>query len=205
MELFYGKMSGNSSRAVFGLNEIGAAYDATLIDTSKGENKSADYLALNPMGKIPALRDGALSLWESNAINFHAAEKHNQKLLGTNHAAVLRWLFFQSAHVSPACISIFRHTNAQVKAFWKTEGDAQAAAAAQKELPRYLEVLEAALQKSDWLEGEFSLADVAYASHFDLIKAGGFSFAAWPALSGWLDRLLARPAWIAARQRVVGS
>jgi glutathione S-transferase len=38
-----------------------------------------------------------------------------------------------------------------------------------------------------------------------LIKTGGFSFAAYPKLSAWLDRLLARPAWIAARQRVVGS
>jgi glutathione S-transferase len=205
MELFYGKMSGNSSRAVFGLNEIGAPYDARLIDTTTGENKSADYLALNPMGKIPALRDGDVSLWESNAINFHAAEKHAPKLLGKNRAAVLRWLFFQSAHVSPACISIFRFTNAKVKAFWKTEGDAQAAAAAQKELPRYLTVLEAALQKSDWLEGDFSLADIAYASHFHLIKDGGYDFLGYPKLSGWLDRLLARPAWIAARKTVVGD
>jgi glutathione S-transferase len=157
------------------------------------------------MGKIPALRDGGVTLWESNAINFHAAEKAGSKLLGTNHAAVLRWLFFQSAHVSPCCIAIFRYTNAQVKAFWKTEGDAQAAAAATKELPRYLTVLEAALQKSDWLEGDFSLADIAYASHFHLIKDGGFDFAGYPKLSGWLDRLLARPAWIAARQRVVGN
>ena len=205
MELFYGKMSGNSARAVFGLNEIGVAYDARLVDTTKAENKSADYLAINPMGKIPALRDGELSLWESNAINFHAAEKHAPRLLGTNRAAVLRWLFFQSAHVSPACIPIFRFTNAQVKAFWKTGGDAQAAAAAEKELPRYLAVLEAALQKSDWLEGDFSLADIAYAPHFHLIKAGGYDFSPWPRLSAWLDRLLARPAWIAARQRVAGE
>jgi glutathione S-transferase len=203
MELFYGRMSGNSSRAVFGLNETGAKYEQRLVDTTKGENKSAGYLALNPMGKIPAFRDGSFSLWESNAINFYAAEKHAPQLLGKNKAAVLRWCFFQSAHVTPACLPIFRHTNAKVKAFWKSEGDAQAAQAAAKELPRYLTVLEAALQKNEWLEGDFTLADVAYAPHFHLIKEGGFDFSSYPRLSSWLDRLLSRPAWIAARELVL--
>jgi glutathione S-transferase len=205
MELFYGRMSGNSARAVFGLNEVGARYDARLVDTQSGENQSAAYLAVNPMGKIPALRDGAVSLWESNAINFHAAEKHAPHLLGKNRAAVLRWQFFQSAHVSPACIHIFRVHNQKVQEFWKTKGDAAAAQAAQKELPRYVKVLEEALASSEWLEGEFSLADVAFAPHFSLIRGPGFDFAAWPKVNAWLDRLLARPAWIAARKLVTGE
>lgn len=205
MELFYGRMSGNSSRAVFGLNECGAKYDTRLVDTQKGENKSAAYLALNPMGKIPALRDGEITLWESNAINFHAAKKHAAHLLGPNWASTLRWCYFQTGHVTPACLPIFRHINAKVKAFWKTDGDAQAAEAGKKELSRYLPVLDEALKGRDWLEGAFTLADVAYAPHFHLIREGGFDFSHYANLSRWLDRLLARPAWVAARETVFGG
>ena len=75
MDLYFGLMSGNSARAVFGLTEAGAPFRLQLLDTRKGENRSAAYLAINPMGKIPALVDGALKLWESNAINWYAAEK----------------------------------------------------------------------------------------------------------------------------------
>jgi glutathione S-transferase len=205
MELFYGRMSGNSARAVFGLNETGAKYEPRLVDTTQAENKSAAYLAVNPMGKIPAFTDGGFSLWESNAINFHAAEKHAPHLLGKSHAAVLRWMFFQSAHVSPVCITIFRATNEKVKAFWKLQGDPAAAEAARKELQRYLPVLDEALRGRDWLEGDFTLADVAFAPHFHLIAQGGFDFSPWPQAKAWLDRLLARPAWIAARKTVFGE
>ncbi|HEY2029129.1 MAG TPA: glutathione S-transferase family protein [Myxococcales bacterium] len=205
MELFYGRMSGNSSRAVFGLNECGVKYDARLVDTQKGENKTGEYRALNPMGKIPAFRDGSFSLWESSAINFYVAEKHAPQLLGSNKAAVLRWCFFQAGHVTPACLPIFRHINEKVKAFWKTEGDAQAAEAGKKELSRYLPVLDEALKGREWLEGTFSLADVAYAPHFHLIREGGFDFSQYANLSKWLDRLLARPAWAAARETVFGG
>jgi glutathione S-transferase len=205
MELFYGRVSGNSSRAVFGLNESGVEYEARLVDTTKGENKSADYLAVNPMGKIPALRDGDLRLWESNAINFHAAKKHAPHLLGPNWASTLRWCYFQTGHVTPACVPIFRHINDKVKAFWKTDGGAQASDAGRKELARYLPVLDEALQGREWLEGEFTLADIAFAPHFDLIREGGFDFSPYPRLSAWLDRLLARPAWTAANSRVFGE
>jgi glutathione S-transferase len=205
MELFYGRVSGNSSRAVFGLNECGVKYDARLVDTQKHENKSPDYRALNPMGKIPAFRDGSFSLWESNAINFYVAEKHAPHLLGSNKAAVLRWCFFQAGHVTPACLPIFRHNNAAVKAFWKSEGDAQAAEAGKKELSRYLPVLDDALKGREWLEGTFTLADVAFAPHFHLIREGGYDFSQHANVSAWLDRLLARPAWIAARKTVFGG
>jgi glutathione S-transferase len=146
-------------------------------------------------------------LWESNAINWYVAEKHpRSRLLPQSiedRAKVQRWLFFQSAHVTPACIPIFRATNARVQEFWKTKGDPQPAEGARKELARYLPVLEAALEGSDWLERDFSLADIAYAPHFRLIAEGGFDFAPYPRVRAWLDRLLARPAWHRAEQLVL--
>lgn len=207
MDLYYGRMSGNSSRAVFGLFEAGAPFTPRLVDTQKGENKSAAYLAVNPMGKIPALVDGDFKLWESNAINGYAAEKLAPQLLGKGaegHARVQRWLFFQTAHVTPACIQVFRSTNAKVQAFWGMKPDAQALEHGRKELARYLPVLEAALHDHDWLEGDFSLADVACAPHFMLVREGGFDFSPYPRVAAWLERLLSRPAWRKARALVFG-
>jgi glutathione S-transferase len=199
MELYYGRMSGNSARAAFGLAEAGAAFQAHLLDTRAGENRAAAYLALNPMGKIPALVDGTLTLWESNAINWYAAEKFAEaRLLPSSldgRARVQRWLFFQAGHVTPACVQVFRATNRQVQAFWQNAGDPASAEAGRKELGRYLPVLEAALADRDWLEREFSLADLAYAPHLHLVAEGGFDFSAYPRLQSWLARMLARPAW----------
>ncbi len=208
MELHYGRFSGNSARAVFGLYESGAPFETRLVDTRKGENRSAPYLALNPMGKIPAFTDGELHLWESNAINWYAAEKHPQARLlpatPAGRASVQRWLFFQAAHVTPACMPVFRATHSRVQAFWQTQGDAQAAEAGRKELARYLPVLEAALAGREWLEGDFTLADVAYAPHLVLVAEGGLDMTAWPGVGAWLARLQARPAWRKTAKLVFG-
>ena len=206
MDLYYGRISGNSARAAFGLFEAGARFEPHLLDTRAGENRGAAYLAVNPMGKIPALVDGSLKLWESNAINWYAAEKNpGARLLPASlegRACVQRWLFFQSAHVSPACMPVFRATNARVQTFWKSAADAQAAEAGRKELARYLPVLEGALGDRDWLEREFSLADVAHAPHLWLVAEGGFDFSRYPRVRAWLDRLFARPAWRNAAEMV---
>jgi glutathione S-transferase len=209
MDLYYGRMSGNSARSVFALYESGAQFTPRLLDTRSGENRIADYLAVNPMGKIPALVDGSFRLWESNAINWYVAEKHPAAGLlpatAEGRAAVLRWLFFQAAHVTPACGPIFFATNRRMQEFWKNTGNAQAAEAARKELARWLPVLEGALAGREWLEGAFSLADVAYTPHLWLIVEGGFDLAPYPAVRGWLDRLLARPAWRKAAEMVFGG
>jgi glutathione S-transferase len=199
MELFFSRMSGNSGRAVFALIESGAQWQQHPLDPRVARDREPQYLALNPMGKVPALRDGAFSLWESNAINWYVAEKHPHRgLLPTSpegRASVQRWLYFQAGHISPACISLFRASNARMQAFWNMRGDARAEELARKELERFLPVLESALEGRDWLEQEFSLADIAYAPHFQLIAEGGFSFAPYPRVAGWLERLWARPAW----------
>ena len=196
MELFFSRMSGNSGRAVFGMIESGASWTQRPIDPhARGD----EYLALNPMGKVPALRDGEFTLWESNAINWYVAEKHPEsRLLPLSiegRAAVQRWLYFQAGHVSPACVAVFTARHPRVQAFWKRRGDESRAQAALQELERFLPVLESALDGREWLEGEFSLADAAYAPHFLLLAQTGFSFSSYPRAARWLERLWARPAW----------
>ena len=199
MEFYYGRLSGNSARTAFALHEAGVHYSARLVYTPKGENRSPAYVAINPTGKVPSLTDGELRLWESNAINWYVAERHPEaRLLPASlegRAAVQRWLFFQTGHVSPACTAIFRVTNARVQKFWNLKGDPLSAEAGTKELARYLEVLEEALAGREWLEDDFSIADIAYAPHLWFVSEGGFDFSATPGVQAWLNRLWARPAW----------
>jgi glutathione S-transferase len=180
-----------------------------VLDTRSGENRTPAYLALNPMGKIPSLVDGALRLWESNAINWYIAEKNPKAgLLPESieaRASVQRWLFFQAAHVTPACIPVFRATNERFKEFWRAGGDPQALEHGRKELSRYLPVVESALADGDWLAGGFSLADIAYAPHLTMVAEGGFDFSPYPRIRVWLSRLQSRPAWGKTYDLILGG
>jgi glutathione S-transferase len=209
MDFYYGPNSGNSSRVAFALFEMKATYLPCRVDIAAGEHRAAPYRAINPMGKVPALIDGDVRLWESNAINWYLAETHPQAGLFPGspaaRASVQRWLYFQVGHVTPACVALFRATNPRVYQFWGKRTDERTADGARQELARFLPVLDEALAGKTWLEGEFSLADLAYAPHLWLIAEGGHDFSGTPAVAAWLDRLLARPAWQAARAMVFGD
>jgi len=194
----------------FALNELDVSYTPHRIDVPAGDARAPAYRALNPMGKVPALTHGAVHLWESNAINWypppslHPQSRLLPESLGAR-ASVQRWLFFQAGHVTPACLAVFRFTNQRVKELWRTQADAATAEAGRKELARYLPVLDEALAAREWLEGDFSLADIAYAPHLWLVAEGGFDFAPTPHVRAWLDRLLARPAWRKAADMIFGA
>jgi glutathione S-transferase len=209
VEFYYGRVSGNSARAAFGLHEAGAHYTPHHVYTPSGENRSAPYMAINPVGKVPALADGELRLWESNAINWYVAEKYPESRLlpssPAGRAAVQRWLFFQTGDVSPACVVVFRVTNARMQKYWNIQGDVQTLETGHKELARYLTVLEQALEGREWLEGSFSLADIAYAPHLWFVAEGGHDFGATPRVKAWLDRMWARPAWRKTVEMVFGT
>jgi glutathione S-transferase len=209
MDFYFGRVSGNSARTAFVLHEIGAPFVPHVIDVPGGAGRAADYRAINPMGKIPALIDGDVRLWESNAINWYLAETHPQaRLLPTTpagRASVQRWLFFQAAHVSPACVPIFHFSSPRSRAAWGARSDAQSAAAGREQLARFLPVLDEALVGRDCLEDEFSLADIAYAPHLWLLADAGFDFSPTPALRAWLDRVWARPAWQKTEALIFGA
>ena len=206
MELHYGVMSGNSARSVFCLLESKAEWKPRFVNTRDGENRKPEYLAHNPMGKIPSFVDGEFNLWESNAINWYVAEKHPESKLipetREGRAAVQRWLYFQAGHVTPACVQVFRSTNPHTQAFWGSKFDASMLEAGTRELARYLPVLETALTGKQFLEDVFSLADIAYVPHLMMIKDGGFDFSPYPNIRAWYERLTSRQAWRATRDLV---
>lgn len=87
------------------LNEINAEFDLKPIILTKGEQKSPEYLKINPRGAVPALKDGDEVIVEGAAILLHLAEKHKSPLLpasGNARRKAIEWLMFANATMHPA-------------------------------------------------------------------------------------------------------
>jgi glutathione S-transferase len=104
--------------------------------------------------------------------------------------------FYQSAHVSPAATAVHRSLNPAHVRYLNQHTDPEEAASGRAELARYLPVLEHTLgSHGDYLLGEYSLADIAFAPHLGFLVQYGFDFPGTPRVRAWLERIRARPAW----------
>jgi glutathione S-transferase len=197
VDFYFGKNSGNAARSALALYELAVPFEAHALDLRKP--RSAEYLAVHPLGKVPALIDGSATLWESNAINWYLAEKYPRAGLlpstPEGRAAVLRWAFYQTSHVSPAATAVHRSINPAHVRYLDQHTDPQEAENGRRELARFLPVLEDALTRADWLVGDYSLADIAFAPHLGFLVQYGFDFPGTPRVRAWLERIRARPAW----------
>ena len=157
MKLYWSPRS-RSFSALWLMEETGQPYERVLTDISKGAQKTPEYLAINPMGKVPALKDGEATLAEAAAICAYVAERYPQAKLAPPlgdplRAKYLYWLFFGPGCVEPAMVQVATKIEMNpVAAGW---GDAQ----------RVYDVLDTALAKGPWILGEnFSAADIVIGS-----------------------------------------
>ena len=105
----YGQTRSRANRCLWALEEIGVPYELVPIDTNKGENDKPEFLAINPNGRIPALVDGDLKLFESMAINLYLARKYGKDLWPSTEAGeahALQWSFWGTAEVEPFLITL---------------------------------------------------------------------------------------------------
>ena len=107
MELLLDPITVNCRKVLAGFKLIGADYTIKKIDYFQGEQKSEEYTAINPNQSIPALRDGDMVLWESNAILQYAADKvGNNDVYSKDlkvRADINRWLLWESSAWFPSC------------------------------------------------------------------------------------------------------
>ena len=107
MKIYADPITVNCRKVLAGLDFIGAPYERVHVDYFKGEHKEAAYTAINPNAAVPALVDGDLVLWESNAILQYAADKvGNDAAYPTDlkrRADVNRWLLWEAASWFPSC------------------------------------------------------------------------------------------------------
>jgi GST-like protein len=186
------------------LEELGLEYTLVPVNIGKGEQRTPEFLKINPNGKIPALVDndaegGSLSIFESGAILEYIAEKNGKFFPKDVHGkyTVLEWLMFQVGGVGPMLGQLGHFVR------FAPEKVPYAITRYTDEVKRLLGVLDARLGEADYLAGEYSIADIATWPWVRMIKGmDGFSMADYPNLSRWIDAIAARPAVMKALEKV---
>jgi glutathione S-transferase len=195
MKLYYFP-SPNPQKVQFALLELGLDCEIVPVDLTKGEQRSPQFSAVNPVNRVPVLIDGELTLWESHAILAYLGDKTG-RLWPTSaggRADALRWLFFLSSHVSPAVTDLaFNRIAAKLLGL---QPDEEAIARGEKALPDLLKIVDGQVAKGKWIVGnEFTLADCAYGPVLNVLEKARFSYAELPNVQKYLDAIRARPAW----------
>ena len=185
------------------LEEIGLPYEVHLVDFSKDDQKTPEFLSLNPNGKIPAILDPngpggkPLPLWESGAILGYLASKTDKMipLDPVRRFETMQWVHFQASFVGPMF--------GQVGFFNKFAGreyeDKRPLQRYVNESKRILGVMDARLAGRDWFMDEYTIADISmlgwvrnlitFYEARDLVE-----FDTFKNVGAWLERGLARPA-----------
>lgn len=170
------------------LEELGAPYELRVLNMKAGEQRQPAYLAINPLGKVPAILDGDTVVTEQVAIFIHLADRFPQAGLAPSlddpqRGAYLRWLVYYAACFEPALVdrSMGREPAPHMSSPY---GDFDA----------MLGVIDAQLQRAPWLLGDsMSAADILWGSAL----GWGIAYAGvprLPALVEYAERMAARPA-----------
>lgn len=193
----------NGVKASIALEEMGLPYEAHLVSIMKDDQFDPGFLEISPNNKIPAIIDPdgpegkSLALFESGAILIYLAEKTG-KLIPNDAASrlrVLQWLMFQMGGVGPMF--------GQLGFFYKFAGkeieDKRPVDRYLKEAARLLDVLDKQLDGRDWINDDYSIADIAIAPWIrtlrDLYGAGDETgLPDKKNVTAYLDRFLERPA-----------
>lgn len=172
------------------LEETGAPYETVVLDRTKDEQRGADYLKINPMGKVPALKHGDALITEAAAICLYLADAFPQSDLGypvgaSERGAFLKWLFFAPSCIEPAILDI---------AFPRKE-TAPRGAVGYGDFQTVMDVVADAVRGRPYIAGDkFTAADVVVGSQL----RWGQSFGVVPKrdeFNTYLAGLQARPAF----------
>jgi glutathione S-transferase len=184
--LIYGDIrSGNCHKVKYTADKLGLSYEWRPVDVVAGETRKPDYLAVNPMGQVPAVvLDDGCTLAQSNAIIRYLAR--DSALLPKDpfqRAKVDEWLFWEQYSHEPY-VAVCRF---QMKFLGKSSGEREAWRVERGEAA--LEFMDKWLLTRDWLAGQaFSIADIALLAYTRLAEQGGFDLGKRKALKRWIVR-----------------
>ena len=198
MKLYNANFSPNALRVRAVALELGIDLEIIEVDLRGGENRSDDFVAMNPNAKIPVLKDGDLVVWESRAINSYLASKKPERGLYPDdakaRALVDQWSYWQTIHLGPAMQKLSFERFLKSK-FGMGEPDQSVVEAELKNVDQFLAVLEIGLKGKDWIAGELSVADFALASTFMYRNQADISLDGLPNVANWIERLESRNSW----------
>jgi GSH-dependent disulfide-bond oxidoreductase len=185
----------NGKKVSIMLEEVELPYEVHPINIAKGDQLKPEYLAINPNNKIPSIIDNdgpggkPLKLFESGAILMYLAEKTG-KFLPQEMAQryeVIQWLMFQMGGVGPMF--------GQANYFYRLEEKVPFAIERYyKEAIRLYKVLEQTLAQTDYLAGEYSIADIATYPWVGRHDGHNVKLEEFPHVKRWFDGISQRPA-----------
>jgi glutathione S-transferase len=200
IKLYHFPQSSNSRKARIALIEKGLEFERVLIDLTKKEQKSPDYLKIHPFGQVPALDDEGFVVYDSTIINEYLEDEYPYPALlpkdsdGRARARMMEDL--RDNYFNPAAGQINREMR-------KPEGErnSQAIEAGKAEISKCFDRIEKELQGKEYLAGEFSLADIAFMPNLDSLERLNVTVdPKYKNTLAWIARLRARPSWAGSAQ-----
>jgi GST-like protein len=206
---FYFHPTPNPAKVALFLEETGLPYEVVPVDTSKGEQHSPAFRAINPNGKVPAIVDTdgpggrEARIFDSSAILLYLGDKTN-RLIGssTDRPELLSWLFFIATGVGPFSGQAVHFQHAA------PEKIPYAINRYRREVERHYGILNEHLAARDYIVGAaYSIADISAWGWLDratrVLPGEANPLAVFPNLARWFAAIDARPA--VARARAVGK
>jgi glutathione S-transferase len=201
IKLYRHPLSGHAHRAEVLLSLLGIDAEIIDVDLMKGEQKSPDFLIKNPLGQVPVLEDGDITISDSNAIIHYLASKYDpaRSWLPTNPekaAAVQNYLTIAAGALA------FGPASARLVILFGAGLDHDNAIALAHSL---LQRLDNDLSSRPWLAGDHpTLADVANYAYIAVAPEGNVSLDDYPNVRAWLQRFEELPGFVPMQATAVG-
>ncbi len=182
----------NGRKVSIMLEELGVPYNVHSVNIGQGEQHTPEFLAVSPNNKIPALfdHDAGLAIMESAAIMVYLAEKHGRFLpaSGSARAQVMQWLMWQMGGLGPMLGQVhhFVHFNKGVSDYAETRFSDEAR--------RLYGVMDRQLADSEFIAGDYSIADMACWPWISRYEWQQINLAEFANVQRWYKQLLARDA-----------
>ena len=188
----YGFPTFNVLKVLLTAEFCGVNYEFVQVDPSKGEHKTPEYLQLHPLGKVPALKDGEFTLFESAAICRYLASSSNAGLYAGNSkqkAHIDQWVDLITHHVGRWLGVFFFNEIVRVK-FLRQAAIAEEMIEAQNFLDQHLPAIESQLGRYSFLTGdELTIADLVAFAYFDITEVTSASIEHYPEICRWYDSI----------------
>ncbi|MBT8047385.1 MAG: glutathione S-transferase family protein [Xanthomonadales bacterium] len=205
MYRLHGFFTQNTMKTLYVLEELGVDYDFVFVNLMTGENRSEEFRAMTPIGKVPVLEHDGSFLFESGAICRYVASTEKSPLFPADklqRAKVDQWMTFFTCHPGRWLTEIYFEKVIKPQA---NLGDTDLAACtrAEKFAVQQLKAIERWFENTDWLANDsFSIAEPFALAYLEQVHAIGFSLDELPRVKAWLARLEARDSTARARAKV---
>lgn len=179
----YGGARSRASIVQWYLEELNLPYEFVLLDMAAGEHQQPEYLAINPVGKVPAIVDGDFQLWESGAIILYLAEKYGNISNSLAERSIMnQWILFANSTLATGLF---------------------VEASREKETPKLLTPLNQMLASQPYMLGqEFTAVDIAIGSMLAYVPMMlPIDLNPYPAVLDYIKRISERSAF----QKTIGK